>query len=126
MNVTTRRPRPARLLTLGAAAAAALLLAGCGTTDPAEAEADGAPSTPATEATAGPITVTDGRGEEVTLDEDVLLTDDEGSSTRNATEAGETGTSNGVIRLSSVEKRRRPPEPVRWPSTDWQCWQLRC
>ena len=50
-------------LTAALMAAAALALSACGTTDPATDETQ-----PAAQASSGPITVTDGRGEEVTLD----------------------------------------------------------
>ena len=69
MTHTSTRSRSPRLLTLtGAVAAAALVLTGCGTTDPAEAEAEGSASPRTSSAATGPITITDGRGEEVTLD----------------------------------------------------------
>lgn len=48
----------------GALLAAITMLAACGTTDPATTETT---STPAAEQSAGPVTFTDGRGEQVTL-----------------------------------------------------------
>ena len=57
-----------RRMALTSLAASPLLLAACGTTDPAAPGGDGQdPSTDDSGAGTGPVTVTDGRGEEVTL-----------------------------------------------------------